>query len=131
MASFGYLGLDHVQLAAPVGAEAEARRFFGGVLGMSELSRPVSHRDRPGLWFSCGVQELHIGLDPNFMPSKKAHPAIRVSDIGALQQRMKQAGVAFRVVEEDVPGATQVYIEDPFGNRIEFISRREVEVDQA
>ena len=128
---FGYLGVDHVQLAAPVGAEGEARKFFGGILGMREIPRPASHRERPGVWFACGTQELHVGFDPNFAPAKKAHPAIRVSEVAALQKLLTQAGVDFRVVEEDVPGATQVYVEDPFGNRIEFISRRELDLDQA
>ena len=71
--------IDHVQLAAPPGCEAEARRFFGELLGLEELEKPESLRARGGVWFRVGAQQLHVGVEPEFAPARKAHPAFAVA----------------------------------------------------
>ncbi|HET7558915.1 MAG TPA: glyoxalase, partial [Limnochordia bacterium] len=83
----GLVGLDHVQLAAPRGCEAEARRFFGEILGLEEIEKPPTLRGRGGVWFRCGAQQLHIGVASDFAPAKKAHPAFLVADLDALRLR--------------------------------------------
>jgi hypothetical protein len=73
------VGIDHVQVAAPRGCEAEARRFYGTLLGLVEVEKPSHLHARGGVWFRCGEQQLHIGVEDGFAPARKAHPAIRVA----------------------------------------------------
>ncbi|WP_400163882.1 VOC family protein [Brevibacillus sp. TJ4] len=120
LASFDWLGLDHVQLAAPAGCEAEARRFFGELLGMTEVEKPEKLKPRGGVWFQCGAQMLHIGVEADFSPAKKAHPAFLVRSIEALMERLREHGVAYRL-DDEIPGITRFFTEDPFGNRLEFM----------
>ncbi len=117
------IGFDHVLLPAPRGGEDRARYFFGTVLGLTELKRPESHAARPGLWFSCGSSELHVGIDDNFVPQQKGHPAISVSSCQELTHRLESFEWQYKLVNDDVAGVRQVYVSDPFGNRIEFIER--------
>jgi catechol 2,3-dioxygenase-like lactoylglutathione lyase family enzyme len=115
----GVLGLHHVQLAAPAGCEEDARRFFGELLGLEELPKPESVAGRGGVWFRAGAQELHVGVEREFSPARKAHPAFAVADVDALRARLDAAGVA----TEDapgIPGLARFYVADPWGNRIEL-----------
>jgi catechol 2,3-dioxygenase-like lactoylglutathione lyase family enzyme len=88
------VGFDHVQVAAPRGCEAEARRFYGNLLGLVEVEKPESLRGRGGVWFRCGEQQLHVGVEHGFAPARKAHPAIRVAagELDALAERLRDAG---------------------------------------
>jgi catechol 2,3-dioxygenase-like lactoylglutathione lyase family enzyme len=105
-------GIDHVQLAAPPGCEAEARRFFGGVLGLEELEKPEALRGRGGVWFRVGPQELHVGVEADFAPARKAHPAFAVREYDAVRSRLRAVGVV--VAEDDtIPGVRRCYVADP------------------
>ena len=89
-------GIDHVQLAAPLGCEPAARRFYGELLGLPELPKPEALAARGGAWFQCGAQQIHIGVEQEFRPAKKAHPALRLTSEGALialRARLEAAGV--------------------------------------
>lgn len=122
-------GIDHVQLAAPPGCEAEARKFFGGILGWEEIPKPETLQTRGGVWFRCGEHEVHIGVQPDFTPARKAHPAFRVRNLADLRARLIRRGVP--VAEDDAradEGVTRFYVHDPFGNRLEFLERREAGV---
>lgn len=116
------IGLDHVQVAAPAGCEEEARRFFRDVLGMPEVPKPEALRRRGGVWFQCGSQTVHVGVEASFAPAKKAHPAFLTSDLEALRQRLEAAGVTVREGDE-IPGVKRFFADDPFGNRLEFMER--------
>jgi catechol 2,3-dioxygenase-like lactoylglutathione lyase family enzyme len=113
--------IDHVQLAAPPGCEPEARRFFGELLGLEELEKPSSLRARGGVWFRLGAQQLHIGIEQEFSPARKAHPAFAVSRYDELLARLRSAGVP---VTDDVsiPGVRRCYVADPWGNRVELVA---------
>lgn len=113
-------GIDHVQLAAPPGCEEQARRFFGDLLGLAELAKPEPLRARGGVWFGCGAQQLHIGVEDGFAPARKAHPAFQVDAYDALLDRLRDAGV---VVEPDeaIPNVRRAYVADPWGNRLELV----------
>ena len=114
-------GIDHVQLAAPPGCEADARRFFGGLLGLEEVQKPEPLRARGGVWFRAGAQQLHVGVDERFAPARKAHPAllVRADALDGLARRLSEAGAT--VVWDDAPaGVRRFYSEDPWGNRIEL-----------
>ena len=115
-----YLGIDHVQLAAPPGCEAAARRFYVEILGMTELTKPAALQQRGGIWLKCGMHQVHIGVQVDFTPATKAHPAIRVLDMTALRARLSTQKM--ELVEDDaLPGLDRFYIHDPFGNRLEFV----------
>jgi catechol 2,3-dioxygenase-like lactoylglutathione lyase family enzyme len=117
------LGLDHVQVAAPPGSEAEAREFYGELLGLAELGKPASLGGRGGVWFSAGTQQLHVGIAAEFVPALKAHPALRVAPGGldGLAERLVAAGVRVDW-DEALPGERRFFTEDPWGNRIELLA---------
>ncbi|WP_163101065.1 VOC family protein [Peribacillus alkalitolerans] len=118
--NYKILGIEHIQLAAPQGCEVAARKFFGDILGMEEIPKPESLQGRGGVWFKVGNQELHIGVEQNFSPAKKAHPAFTIVELKQLQARLEECGVA---IKEDTPiaGRSRFFVSDPFGNRIEFL----------
>jgi catechol 2,3-dioxygenase-like lactoylglutathione lyase family enzyme len=118
------LGLDHVQVAAPrtPGVEDEARAFYGGLLGLKELEKPGSLKLKGGLWFSLGRGELHIGLEDDFRPARKAHPALAVDGLDELRALLEAAGCTTSEAE-DIPGVRRCYVYDPFGNRLELVEK--------
>jgi catechol 2,3-dioxygenase-like lactoylglutathione lyase family enzyme len=114
------LAIDHVQIAAPQGCEIAARQFYGFVLGLEEIEKPVALRMRGGCWFRCGSQQLHIGVERDFEPARKAHPAFRVANLDALGERLRSQRI--KVIEDDgLTGVRRFYAEDPWGNRLEFV----------
>ncbi len=117
-------GLDHVQVCCPRGGEADARAFYGGVLGLAEVSKPPELAHRGGCWFSIGAgQGLHIGVLEPFAASAKAHPALRVRDVGSLQalvDRITGAGHAVEWAEVPIAQA-RCKVTDPFGNLVELL----------
>ena len=117
------LGLDHVQLAIPAGGEPRGRAFFVDLLGFEELVKPDRGVGRTGCWFRAGAVELHMGVDSEFRPASKAHPALVVDDLAALTDALERAGVEVRPGGE-LLGRTRVFADDPFGNRIEWIEHR-------
>jgi catechol 2,3-dioxygenase-like lactoylglutathione lyase family enzyme len=119
-----FAGIDHVQLAAPPGCEAEGRRFFGQLLGLQELPKPPALAVRGGLWFQCGAQQIHIGIEKDFRPAKKAHPALRLTDeasLEALRARLQAGGVATKD-DREIEDAARFFAEDPWDNRLEFVA---------
>lgn len=121
MPTVSFLAIDHVQLAMPPGSEDQARRFFIGVLGMEEIPKPAELAARGGCWFASGNVQIHLGVEADFRPAKKAHPAFRCRDYGELLPHLRRHRI--EVVEvNDIPGVRRCHIFDPFGNRIELIS---------
>jgi catechol 2,3-dioxygenase-like lactoylglutathione lyase family enzyme len=120
-------GLHHVQLAAPVGSEPKMREFFGGVLGLTETDKPADLAARGGAWFRGPGFELHVGIEKDFVPAKKAHPGLLVDDLEGLAARITGAG--YEIQRDDpllVPGGgefARFYATDPVGNRLEFLQR--------
>ena len=121
--------LDHVQVAMPAGEEQRARDFYCGILGLSEIPKPANLAARGGLWFAIGSRQLHLGVDADFHPAKKAHPAFRVQDLPRLLERCRAANVCV-VENEPLTGYTRAYVADPFGNRIELLQPLEDGNDQ-
>jgi catechol 2,3-dioxygenase-like lactoylglutathione lyase family enzyme len=121
--SSGIVGIDHVQLAAPPGCEAEARRFFGELLGLEELPKPPALTARGGAWFVAGAQQLHVGVERGFAPAAKAHPALLVEAavLDDLAARLAAAGAPVERDEELAP-RRRFYTADPWGNRIELLA---------
>jgi catechol 2,3-dioxygenase-like lactoylglutathione lyase family enzyme len=111
---------DHVELAMPAGREGEAQDFYEAVLGLDNQPKPALLAARGGCWFSNGDVTVHLGVEEDFRPAKKAHPALRVEGFEALCDALRAAGHAVRP-DHDIPGVRRCYVDDPFGNRIELI----------
>jgi catechol 2,3-dioxygenase-like lactoylglutathione lyase family enzyme len=119
----GVVGIDHVQVAAPQGSEADARSFYGDLLGLREIEKPESLRARGGVWFEVGNQQLHVGIEAPFSPARKAHPALLVvpQDLDTLATRLTAAGRQVRW-DDAISRTRRFYTEDPWGNRIELVA---------
>ena len=118
-----FLGVDHVLLAMPPGEEEKARDFYGRILGLSEAVKPPVLAARGGAWFEQGDLKIHLGVEKNFAPARKAHPAFLVEGLAALAARL--AAESYPVTtDEPTPGYDRVFTQDPFGNRIELVERR-------
>jgi catechol 2,3-dioxygenase-like lactoylglutathione lyase family enzyme len=107
--------IDHVQLAMPSGREADARTFYEGLLGIPEAPKPANLAKRGGCWFERAGLKVHLGVEPEFRPARKAHPAFVVEDLPALIALLKSAGYSVTADEQ------RFYVSDPFGNRIELM----------
>lgn len=115
------VAIEHVQLAMPAGREAEARDFYARLLGIPEVPKPPDLAARGGAWFESGSVKIHLGVDADFRPARKAHPALLVRDLRRLVARLRDARVD--VVDEPLDGHARVYVADPFGNRLELMER--------
>ncbi|MFG1990265.1 glyoxalase [Actinoplanes sp. NPDC048988] len=118
--SFSFERLHHVQVLCPPGGEDDARGFYGGVLGMTELPKPPALAARGGCWFRGGGWEIHVSPVADFVAARRAHPGVLVNDLDGLAERLKTAG---RPVEWDAhfPGHRRFYSQDDHGNRLEFL----------
>ena len=116
-----FLAIDHVQLAMPPGAEDTARAFYSGLLGMVEIPKPAELAKRGGCWFQSGEVQIHVGVEENFRPARKEHPALRCADYDQLLGTLREADVPMHEAN-DIPGVRRCHIYDPFGNRIELVA---------
>jgi len=112
--------IDHVQLAMPVGKEDEARAFYEGVLGIPEVRKPPNLARRGGCWFEKDALKIHLGVENEFRPARKAHPALLVEDLSALKALLTASGYIVKT-DEPLEGYDRAYVNDPFGNRIELM----------
>lgn len=112
--------LHHVQLAMPEGGEQQAVAFYQGLLGVPEVQKPAHLESRGGCWFESGAVRIHLGVEADFRPARKAHPALVVEDLTAMRENLEQAG-ADVVDDQPLPGYARFYVFDPFGNRIEIL----------
>lgn len=117
------VAIDHVQLAMPPGREAEAQAFYEGLLGVPRVPKPPRLERRGGCWFESDAVKVHLGVEDSFRPARKAHPALHVQDLPALVELLRGAGVAVRD-DEPLEGYDRVYVDDPFGNRLELLEPR-------
>lgn len=114
------LSLDHVQLAMPPRGEAQARSFYAGVLGIPEVAKPPNLAKRGGCWFERGAVKIHLGIEEDFRPARKAPPAFLVEDLPALIAALRRADREPRS-GEPLEGYVRVHVDDPFGNRLELM----------
>ena len=116
----GVEAIHHVQLAMPVGREADAVAFYGGLLGIPQVPKPAHLAARGGCWFERGELRVHLGVEDQFRPARKAHAGLLVDDLAALVTTLRAAG-AVLVDDEPLDGCERVYVDDPFGNRLELL----------
>ena len=118
--TYSFQGIDHVQVAAPRNQEDEARAFYGDKLGFQEIKKPDLLAKRGGVWFQVGHHQLHVGVENDFHPAKKAHPAFEVKNINDLRNKLMELDVEI-IEDNSLEGAERFYLHDPFGNRLEFL----------
>ena len=114
--------IHHVQLACPRGSERTLRAFYGGVLGMTEKPKPPVLAARGGCWFAAYGIELHLGVEDDFRPARKAHPGLLWPDLDDLAGRLTVAGSPVTWGNDELPGMRRFYTADPHGNRLEFLA---------
>jgi catechol 2,3-dioxygenase-like lactoylglutathione lyase family enzyme len=115
------VGIHHVQLAMPAGRERDAVAFYSGILGIPQVAKPGSLEKRGGCWFENDAVRVHLGVELDFRPARKAHPALLVDDLPVVRRRLEGAGVE-AVQDEALPGYERFYVDDPFGNRLELLT---------
>lgn len=115
------VALDHVQLAMPRGQEATARQFYTALLEIPEVTKPPVLAARGGCWFESGAVKIHLGVEQDFRPAKKAHPGLLVDNLEALVLRLQAAGIKVAPDDALADGPPRYFVEDPFGNRIELL----------
>lgn len=115
-----FTAIDHVQLAMPRGEEEKARAFYVGILGMMEVAKPAELAKRGGCWFQSGSVQIHLGVEDDFRPAKKAHPALRCGNYKELTTKLQRAGIE-TTLDTTIPGVMRCHIHDCFGNRLELI----------
>lgn len=121
MGTYPFNAIDHVQLAMPADGEERAREFYATLLGMREVEKPTMLAQRGGCWFESGPVRIHLGVEADFRPARKAHPALRCFDYQGLVARLRESGVEV-IPDDSIPGVERCHIVDPFGNRIELIA---------
>jgi catechol 2,3-dioxygenase-like lactoylglutathione lyase family enzyme len=119
----GILGIDHFQLAIPTGGEEKARAFFVTLLGFHEIPKPPELAKRGGAWFEAGAVQLHLGVEADFRPARKAHPAFVVDDLDGLLAKVQSAGFEVDTSQPPLDGYKRAHVFDPFGNRIELMKK--------
>ena len=117
------LGIDHIQIAIPAGGEGKARTFFINLLGFQEIPKPPELAKRGGAWFEAGSVQLHLGVETDFRPARKAHPAFLVADLDGLIAKVQSAGFETDTTQPPLEGYKRAHIFDPFGNRIELVEK--------
>src|ERR1700733_6578683 len=86
--------------------------IYAEILGIPETRKPRNLGKRGACWFVRGAQ-----------PARKAHPAFLAKDVPALRALLKAAGCSCKT-DESLEGYDRIYVNDPFGNRIELIEPR-------
>lgn len=117
------LSINHVQLAMPAGEEETARTFYVNLLGFIEIPKPLELLKRGGVWFQSENAQLHLGVDHDFHPARKAHPAFIVDDLESILEKVQRAGFEWDESQPPLEGYKRAHIYDPFGNRIELMER--------
>ena len=117
------LSIDHVQIAMPLGEEDKARAFYVQQLGFTEIPKPPELANRGGAWFQAGNVQIHLGVEAEFRPARKAHPAFIVEDLHSLIARVQSGGYETDTSQPPLDGYKRAHVFDPFGNRIELMER--------
>ena len=117
------LSIDHVQIAMPAGQEDQARAFYVNILGFTEIPKPAELVKRGGAWFQSHGVQLHLGVEVDFRPARKAHPAFIVSELDSLVGKVREAGYETDTSQPPLDGYKRAHVFDPFGNRIELMEK--------
>lgn len=117
------ISIDHVQIAMPAGEEQKARSFYVNLLGFIEIPKPAELAKRGGVWLQSENAQLHLGVEADFHPARKAHPAFIVDNLDALITKVQIAGYETDTSQPPLDGYKRAHVFDPFGNRIELMEK--------
>jgi catechol 2,3-dioxygenase-like lactoylglutathione lyase family enzyme len=117
------LSIYHVQIAMPAGEEEKARAFYIDLIGFTEITKPPELAKRGGAWFESGTTQLHLGVEPDFRPARKAHPAFIVDSLDGLLEKIRAAGYEIDSSQPALEGTKRAHVFDPFGNRVELMEK--------
>jgi catechol 2,3-dioxygenase-like lactoylglutathione lyase family enzyme len=117
------LSIDHVQIAMPTSEEDKARAFYKDILGFNEIPKPAELAKRGGVWFQSEGVQLHLGVEQEFHPARKAHPAFIVDDLNGLLTKAERAGYETDTSQPPLDGYNRAHVFDPYGNRIELMEK--------
>ena len=117
------LSIDHVQIAMPAGEEAKARVFYVNLLGFHEIPKPAALVKRGGAWFQSQNVQLHLGVEEDFKPARKAHPAFIVNELDSMIAKVRDARYETDTSQPALDGYKRAHVFDPFGNRIELMEK--------
>ncbi len=117
--------IDHIQIAMPKGEEETARAFYIGLLGFTEIPKPPELAARGGAWFQAGSVQLHLGIEADFRPARKAHPAFLVNNLDEMITKIQMSEYETDTPQPPLDGYKRAHVFDPFGNRIELMEKPE------
>jgi catechol 2,3-dioxygenase-like lactoylglutathione lyase family enzyme len=117
------LSIDHIQIAIPKEGEEKARGFYIHVLGFVEIPKPAELARRGGAWFQVAGVQLHLGVEADFRPARKAHPAFLVDNLDELMNKAQSNGFEIDTSQPPLDGYQRAHVFDPFGNRIELMEK--------
>jgi catechol 2,3-dioxygenase-like lactoylglutathione lyase family enzyme len=117
------LDFEHIQIAMPPEQEVAARAFYSGVLGLTEIAKPLELARRGGAWFQTGKVIIHLGVETDFRPNGKAHPAFLVDNLNGFLEICHSLGIETDATQPPITGFKRVHVFDPFGNRIELMEK--------
>jgi catechol 2,3-dioxygenase-like lactoylglutathione lyase family enzyme len=111
--------LTHVNVTMSAGNEEKARSFYAVLLGLKEIPKPESVRNRGGVWFDAEGLEVHVSIEEERNGADlRRHFGLECSDVEKLRAKLESAGVK---TEDGRPVPWKRFlVNDPFGNRIEI-----------
>ena len=118
--AIGILEINHVNVVAPRSLEETTKHFYGSVLGLKEIPKPVESRGRGGAWYQLGSVQLHLSVRADNGVAGKGHVCYTVADLEAAEEQLRAAGVEIIPDDQPIAGKPRFYVRDPGGNLIEI-----------
>jgi catechol 2,3-dioxygenase-like lactoylglutathione lyase family enzyme len=111
--------LSHINLGMPPGGEDIARSFYSGLLGLTEIPKPLPLKARGGVWFDAGGIDIHLSVENGRATADvQRHFGLSCDDVHDLRHRLIAASIA---TDDGRPAPwRRFFLHDPFGNRIEI-----------
>lgn len=112
--------LHHVNVTVPPELEQAAKDFYGAVLGLERIPKPLTSRPS-GAWYQIGPNQLHLSVDNEERgPLSSRHICFAVADLNAAETRFRQAGVEIIPDPRPAENVSRFYVRDPGGNMLEI-----------
>ncbi|MBD2090146.1 VOC family protein [Microcoleus sp. FACHB-1515] len=117
----------YLHTALRVSDLARAEHFYGAVLGLMKVDRPLKY---PGAWYQIGAVQLHLIVDEQMEPiappekwGRDRHFALGVVDLEVAKAHLQAQGCELQM---SASGRSALFTQDPDGNVIELTQVAEV-----
>jgi catechol 2,3-dioxygenase-like lactoylglutathione lyase family enzyme len=118
---FRVVALSHVNVTVPADVETAAKHFYGTVLGLREIPKPVGTRQNVGAWYEIGSVQLHLSVEEKVTnAASDRHVCYVVADIAVAERRLRDSGTEIISDPRPIAGVKRFYVRDPGGNLIEI-----------